>query len=64
MRLQIRDIITKEVNFVNQNEDPVLKLQQENADFAFNLMMIESEAIDARQEVADLNFTLMMNGVI
>ncbi|HHY74264.1 MAG TPA: hypothetical protein GX497_13780 [Bacillus bacterium] len=53
----------RETCFVPQPTE-IEKLQQENADLAFNIMLVEGEAQTARQEVADLNFTLMINGVI
>ncbi|WP_394139547.1 hypothetical protein [Cytobacillus oceanisediminis] len=40
------------------------ELKKENADLAYNLMLTEGEAQTARQEIADLNFQLMLNGVI
>jgi hypothetical protein len=39
-------------------------LKEDNATLAFDLMVTDGEAKTARQEVADLNFQLMIGGVI
>lgn len=53
--------VAREESVVNKN---IVLLKQENANLAFELMVSEGETAAARQEVADLNFTLMINGVI
>jgi hypothetical protein len=58
-RGELNELIERE-----QAKNPVPALVQASADMAFSLMMVESEAQSAKQDVADLNFTLMMNGVI
>lgn len=39
-------------------------LEQENADQAFEIMLIESKAAQQEQDIADLQFTLMIGGII
>ncbi|MCK6203927.1 hypothetical protein KZX50_00500 [Bacillus infantis] len=64
MPLEIIDVTTGERNYVNPKDDPTYPLKKENAEIAYSLLQIENEAKTARQELADLNFTLMINGVI
>jgi len=51
--------LRKESNL--ESEGP---LKQEIADLAFQNMILESELYKQKQTVADLEFTLMMGGVI
>ena len=57
--VELNELIERE-----RAKNPVPALVQSNADMAFSLMIVESEAQSATQDVADLSFTLMMNGVI
>lgn len=45
------------------NED-IEQLKSENASLAFDLMIADGKAEEAKQEIADLNFQLMISGVL
>lgn len=52
----------KVIRFVPQHEHE--KLKEENADLAFSTMIAEGKAEEAKQGVADLEFQLMIGGII
>lgn len=48
----------------SRKDREIEQLKADSANIAFTLMLMENETYSARKEVADLNFQLMISGVL
>lgn len=62
--LQVVNIQNSNVEFVNKEADPIVKLEQANAELLYDSMMKDMRIEELEKQQAGITFELIANGVL